>query len=422
MATLERLLDLLREYHLDDVLFHNSTPELGIQHRSRPKQKRIIRGKKQQKSKKLKRNEQQQPFPKGDLETLRRFSVTDVKISKQSTKWAKKMADKHLEIIRKHCKTNSIKLFNHFEYTGSFYEHLKTIDADELDIMVALSIKMDELEVEQVTPGYAGLKLRDTPSNRNKYNDLTIADNYGRYLSPEKVSRWFFSLVQKAVNTYKDEIPQTEVKLTDNGPATTLVITYREGDKPQEKNRRLSIDLVPALLFKDKTKPAGDDLRAWHYVAKTIPKGARLKEPLPFRSELLWRQSFSLKEKHLMDKLDKDDNGCRREMVRIVKTIVKKDPTLAQLSSYHIKTAFLQYNFSDVKLDWEGKKLAERFLHFLEFLRDRVKDKTLNNYFITDLNLLDDLNDSNIDNIANRLDKIIQNETERAKIFTTQRQ
>ena len=61
-------------------------------------------------------------------------------------------------------------------------------------------------------------------------------------------------------------------------------------------------------------------------------------------SSLLWRQSFSLDKKALLKRMDKDDHGCRHEVLRIVKSIVKWQRTsLGLLESYHVKSTFVHY-------------------------------------------------------------------------------
>jgi protein-tyrosine-phosphatase len=75
------------------------------------------------------------------------------------------MADTHIEFIRKYCQEKSKGIFDHFEYTGSFYEHLKTEDANELDIIIALDTKDNaHLIAEEVVPGYARIKVTEKKS------------------------------------------------------------------------------------------------------------------------------------------------------------------------------------------------------------------------------------------------------------------
>ncbi|KAK3739445.1 hypothetical protein QZH41_005762 [Actinostola sp. cb2023] len=346
------------------------------------------------------------------LQTLRKFSAGKVKIPKDRSQWAKKMADTHLEYIRKYCKENATEYFNHLEYTGSFYEHLKAEDADELDIIVALDTKNKaDLIIEQVVnvPGYA--RIRATSRTSKYWSQFANGEGY---IKPQKVCNWFFSVVQKAINEYKSTKGESdpELKVSENGPAIKLVIN----DKVNE--RKLSVDLVPAFLFKEK-KDGASLPEGRHYVAKNLPEELASKRTLPCKREMLWRRSFSMDEKRKLEKLDKEDLGCRREVIKIIKTIVRNDTTLAKLSSYHVKTTFLHYNFDEGKeqVNWGGQMLPERFLEMLDYLRERIRARQLSHFFIPELNLLEEVSDANLENIEGRLTKLIENENEMRKVL-----
>lgn len=327
------------------------------------------------------------------------------------------MADTHLEHIRKYCKDNAKDFFSHLEYTGSFYEHLKAEDADELDIIIALNTKTNaDLVIEEVLPGYARIKATSQSSKYWTGTDAKFANGEG-YVRPQKILSWFFSLIQKAVNKYNKETRKEKdpvLKVYDNGPAIKLLIN----DKANEM--KLSVDLVPAFLFKKEIQGAPHP-ESKHYVAKILPKeqASKLKLPEGCKREMLWRRSFSLDEKKKMQNLDKESKGCRREVVKIIKTIVRNDATLAKLSSFHIKTAFLHYNFDerDEKHDWSGEKLPERFFGMLKYLRECVNVKKLQHYFIPELNLLEELPDATLVNIEGRLAKLIENDNELRKVL-----
>lgn len=347
------------------------------------------------------------------LQTLRKFSAGKVKIPKERSQWAKKMADTHLEYIRKYCKEKAPQFFSHLVYTGSFYEHLKTEDANEIDIILALDTKSDaHLTIEEVTlPGYAQIKATKRSSKYWK----EFANGEG-YIRPQKMRSFFFGLVQKAVTKYKEEQTtedkkKLELKVSDNGPAIKLVIK----DKPNKME--MSVDLVPAFLFKEKKVVGAAHAVGKHYVAKIPPKELASKHKLQ-GCKLLWRRSFSLDEKKKMQDLDKDNRSCRREVIKIIKTIRTNDATLAKLSSFHIKTAFLHYNFGEgkEKLDWSGEELPDRFYELMKYLLECVKAKQLKHFFIPELNLLEELPDTTLENIDGRLTKLIENENELRKV------
>ena len=71
------------------------------------------------------------------------------------------------EIIE-YCRRKSKLPILNLEYTGSFYERLKTEAADEVDIMVVLGTPGSEIEViESEVPGY--VRLRANSSMFHKY-------------------------------------------------------------------------------------------------------------------------------------------------------------------------------------------------------------------------------------------------------------
>ena len=103
-------------------------------------------------------------------------------------------------------------------------------------------------------------------------------------------------------------------------------------------SKLLSCDLVPSFRM-------GDNL----YVAKPYPEHGGSN--LPCDRRLLWRQSFSLEEKEMLVDMDKDDQGCRHELLRIVKAIFRIDSsTFGKLTTYHLKTVFLRWvTYSNTK-------------------------------------------------------------------------
>ena len=70
-----------------------------------------------------------------------------------------------------------------------------------------------------------------------------------------------------------------------------------------------------------------------------------------------------LQEKERIQYMDWDDHGCRHELLRIIKTIVKRDHILRLMTSYHAKYAFLYY--INTPRNWCGENaLGDHFLGF----------------------------------------------------------
>ena len=82
----------------------------------------------------------------------------------------------------------------------------------------------------------------------------------------------------------------------------------------------------------------------------------------------------------------------------------------------HLKTVFLHYN-SDPKLKWDADMLGERFLEYMEMLYTALSKKTLDNFWVEGVNLLDNIQDKTLENMADRLRKILDNDKERSKVL-----
>lgn len=116
--------------------------------------------------------------------------------------------------------------------------------------------------------------------------------------------------------------------------------------------------------------------------------------------------------------MDKDDHGCRHELLRIMKTIVKRERTsLARLHSYHLKTAFMHY-IKEKTDNWAGwNSLGEHFVGFLGELQGFLERGNLPHYWLPDVNLLDDIHYGVVDQMAYRLKRILNSEAVRNDIL-----
>lgn len=279
------------------------------------------------------------------------------------------------------------------QYTGSFYERLKTEAADEVDIMVVLGTPGSEIEVvASEVPGYVRLKSRHNPIFW-KYS------GHEGYLDPKSFrDRWFLSIVQRAVNNVKPRGEFSDVRLVvrTHGPAVQVDI-FRKGSK----EKLLSVDLVPCFQVED----------SW-YVPKPF-KGKRFV----FNHKVFWRQSFSLEEKQVLENMDQKDYGCRHELLRIVKTVVKRQVTSLPLDSYYLKTAFMHY-LKRGGLDWvSGDALGKHFLKFLGEVQLYLESGNLPHYSLPGVNLLNDFKKVVVKNMATRLKRILNSEAKLSKIL-----
>lgn len=113
-----------------------------------------------------------------------------------------------------------------------------------------------------------------------------------------------------------------------------------------------------------------------------------------------WRCSFSKEEKDLLKGLD-TDNGCRRQVVRIMKTLCKRESTLKALTSYHLKTVL--FHMLPVELSWKSIDLTERLFDMLGALEFYLLKKNLPQYFIPSMNLIATMKPTQLANIIDRI-------------------
>ena len=324
---------------------------------------------------------------------LRHYSVKYVKISEDEMSESRRLVNEYIGgQVMKYCREKSTLPILRLEYTGSVYERLKTEAADEVDVMVVLKTTKSEVLLEDSeVAGYARLKARSDSKFRTR--DYASAEGY---LNPERLRNgWFYSLVVQAVDNFRAS--NVNLVVRSHGPAVQLDIV-RKGTN----QRLLSADLVPCFQI-------GNDS---YYVAKPYTGGKRVSN-----RDFLWRQSFSLKEKEILENMDRD-RGCRHELLRIVKTIVNREPTsLGRLESYHLKTAFLHYMMKEDQ-GWCGESVLEKhFLRFLRALQTYLESKCLPHRFLSSVNLLEDINPVVIRNMADRLKRILNSDVEMNKIL-----
>ena len=153
----------------------------------------------------------------------------------------------------------------------------------------------NHLRVEkEVTSNRYGRLFPKTPANEEKFRKFM--ERRSDEVVPERVRNWFHGEVQLWLNKRTRENPglRDEVKIRYSGPAVRAIV-YRFGEE------WYNVDLVPAYEVKNGFQ---NEL----YVAK--PRGD---------DDTLWRHSLSVEEKDKLKSIDGRDNGCRKQIVRILK-------------------------------------------------------------------------------------------------------
>ena len=268
-------------------------------------------------------------------------------------------------------------------------------------------------------PGYVKL-LMSQSDKRHETNQLIKASvNEYDLLSPDKLANRFMGELQQCLKQCQQEACQEacydatceleqlrhindRIKLRRHGPAVQMDVM----DRPATATNRTkiySVDMVPTIAISGTT---GEDV---HYVAKPI-KGTS-------SPQIAWRRSFSVKEKERLATLD-DDNGCRKQVLRVLKVIRNRQAGLAQLTSYHLKTVLFRktYELRD-PAQWRSECLGERLMDVISQLEKELGKGVMPHYFLPAVNLLDGMKEQAILNVRNRLKHLKNSEKKMTRLL-----
>ena len=184
------------------------------------------------------------------------------------------------------------------------------------------------------------------------------------------------------------------ITLRGHGPAIQMDV-HTDADR---SSKLYSVDMVPTMQI-------GEDK---YYVPKPVKeKKSAEKQASGSRVQKEWRQSFSLKEKERLSTADRE-NGCRKQVLRVLKATRMHKPELAWLSSFHYKTALFRVMDQHTNDEaWKGEHLGERLMNVFEQIEMELGRGDMPNYFLPEVNLLDGVQEQTISNTRCRLQKLI---------------
>lgn len=298
---------------------------------------------------------------------------------------------------------------------GSYYEKLKVSSPKEFDVMLVLEAHLIRrfFSVQEYCrdyPGFAKLVFNDcVPEGRARWGRFLSRD--GKFLSPEKLVRRFYELIQNVVT--RSPQPRRISNVKQHGPAVTLTI-----------DGNIDLDLVlsvEVLEWPSCAKGWGSSNRAWpttsdveqikmkepkfYLVAKPCPdkKGARTD------SHLYWRISFSEAEKTLLKSASSD-----KKYYRITKAIFQaKKTSLYPLTSFHLKNLFLHQRTEHPRAKHDDNNLGESVVCFLQCLINSLERDSLRHFFVNRQSLLSDMSEAERMEVAWRLrqylNELVQN-------------
>ena len=280
------------------------------------------------------------------------------------------------------------------EYTGSAYEGVKVwktpSDPDiEFDVMVIMK-GGEKLVATPVKAGYATLRLKDASA-------VTVASVGSTMCLDASVvntlltARMFFGKLQRIINASANM--KGKVKLIDHGPAVQMdVYEDMAGGK-----KLYSVDMVPTY-----------EIHGNYYVAKPVKD-----DNIPLNA---WRQSFSLKEKDKFNAMDQG-NGCRKQVMRILKVLTKREASLQPLTSYHLKTTLFKEVDSLSQPNWMLNLLAQRLMDVLRRLEEDLSSGCMKHYYLPQINLLSPMSGPSIQNMRDRIRHLRTSEVEFLRIM-----
>ncbi|XP_057302143.1 cyclic GMP-AMP synthase-like [Hydractinia symbiolongicarpus] len=295
---------------------------------------------------------------------------------------AKKQNNAHIDDLKSFLKKEG--LCKYVDYTGSAYEGVKTTEGElEFDIMFVADGNDLEFTPLPTEDGYVYIHNKTGLSSLSKF-----ADKNNNQLLPKRFLEKFYSVVDKFIDKHKY---RGIMKLRNHGPAVQMDVMHKDG--------RLwySVDMVPAV----ETRCSHDVLR---YVAKPLDD-----------DEATWRQSFSKEEKKFLQNLDKN-NSCHRQVLRILKTLCKRDSTLMTLNSYLLKTV-LFHSVQHLELSWRSSDVEKRVFSMLGIIENYITKKRLPHFYLPTVNLIHDFEPQQVRCICNRLKNLRTKEKKFMKAF-----
>eukprot|EP00105_Crassostrea_gigas_P036201 XP_019920349.1 PREDICTED: cyclic GMP-AMP synthase-like [Crassostrea gigas] len=325
--------------------------------------------------------------------------------SKLRTDSINKFIDDLLVVMDRISSDIPIKLFR----SGSYYDRTKIDYNDEFDFMFYADIRM-EADFTNCPPGYCKIRKGMTVNT-----DLDPFIDRNGYLVPELYKAHMFDIFEKCrTDSSFRQGRRTQIQdRKPESPAYTLLFDLGISGKPP-----IDIDLVPAIRIDGWPKPARKigpskwieksmaerAMQCFHVVTKKFPEAHQ-------DIRLLWRISFSHAEKELILHANMSDNGCRKDVFKILKKIKEnmksKNPTeMDKFCSYHLKMFILR--FYDKHRDFSKEKKFDVLKESIKQLAKCVREGAIENYFIPRDNVLQSVPEEERRSVVRELDGLLQ--------------
>ena len=330
--------------------------------------------------------------PKELLRNLGKYHREKVRLPASDTQWAKQLVYSQTQKLLEFCKRETGVVRN-MEYAGPMYEKLETRKNNEFEVMVILKTGVEDVTVEEVVPKlYSKLKLVTAEADTKLVRFTDTHD----YLRPDRMQNWLDKLAQAWTKSSKRSSDGARVRTHKNGTAVEMII------RDTNRGGSVTAQLVPCVKVED-------DSGTFHYlVPSAFQECTKFELGNNAERSILWRRTFSLREREIISGLDRSGSTCRTECLKILKFLFSSDRKLRVFPFYLLKTAFLHYR--NLSAEWRSDQLGERFLGMLRYVQECVKRKDLPHYFVPSVNLLKGLSGSSLNSIDTRLQQLLSDE------------
>ena len=271
-------------------------------------------------------------------------------------------------------------------------------------------------------PGYAKLMLVKNTDVSKTNKLIQNAEDMNNFLSAVKLADNFMGELQKCLKKCQKKACNREarsndeeaiwkleqlqhihdrIKLRRHGPAIQMDVN--QWPTPE---KFYSVDMVPTIQI-----PVGNG-KYEYYVAKPIKDA--------WGPQNAWRRSFSLDEKERLANIDQDQ-GCKKQVLRVLKVLKNREPGLQLLTSYHFKTVLFRKTDELCQPgQWSYKCLGQRLMDMIAQIEKELGERVMPHYFLQGANLLDGMSESARVNLQQRLIRLKNSEREMMKLLQLQ--
>jgi len=305
-----------------------------------------------------------------------------------------------------------------FTYSPTYFETL------ECSMLIHVGLSFCAKVEPTGKPGYVKLLLAQNTDAQETNQLIQMAVGKNNLLSAEKLANRFMGELKRCLQQcQQDAWNQDNLLLADDDDDARWKLEQLRHIDDRTKLRRhgpaiqmdvshlpltptklfYSVDMVPTIQI------SGGNGEDHYYVAKPIKRASG--------PQIAWRRSFSLQEKDRLTTLDQDQ-GCRKQVLRVLKVIRNREPGLKLLTSYHLKTVLFRKTdeLSD-PAQWRNECLGQRLMDVIAQIEKEMGRGTMPNYFLPDVNLLDGMKEKAVFNMRQRLKHLKNSERKMTKLL-----